>query len=221
MFIGHFGVALGAKRWAPRTSLGTLFFAAEFLDLVWPVLLLLGVEHVRVAPGITRMQPFDFYDYPISHSLVTAILWGAVVGGIYFSVRRYRAGAIALGILVISHWVLDFIVHRPDMPVWPGGGKVGLGLWNSWPAGITVEVLTFGIGIALYLGATRALDAVGIYGLWSMLAVLLFGWLGVLLGPAPPDSRSLALSSLGLWTALPWGWWVDRHRTSSIKEAQS
>ena len=215
MFIGHFGVALAAKRWAPRTSLGTLFFAAEFLDLIWPVFLLLGLEHVRVAPGITKMQPFDFYDYPISHSLVIAIVWGAVVAGVYFAVRRYRAGTIALGILVVSHWVLDFIVHRPDMPLWPGGGKVGLGLWNSWPAGITVEVLTFGIGIALYLGATRTRDAVGTYGLWSILAVLFFGWLSFLFGPAPPDTKSLALGSMALWIALPWGWWADKHRMSS------
>jgi len=213
MFIGHFGVALAAKRWAPQTSLATLFFAAEFLDLIWPIFLLLGMEHVRVVPGITKMQPFDFYDYPISHSLLTAVLWAALVAGVYFGVRRYPAGALAVGILVVSHWVLDFIVHRPDMPLWPGGGNIGLGLWNSWPAGITVEVLTFGIGIALYLAVTRSRDAIGTYGLWSMLAVLFFGWLGVLLGPAPPDSKSLALSSLGLWIALPWGWWVDRHRT--------
>ena len=97
MFIGHFGVALAAKKLAPRTSLGTLFFAAQFLDLLWPIFLLLGVEHVRIAPGITRMTPFDFYDYPISHSLVTAAGWSLLVGGIYYAARHRFADASVVG----------------------------------------------------------------------------------------------------------------------------
>src|SRR6266404_408716 len=141
MFIGHFGVALTAKRIAPRTSLALLILAAEFLDLIWPVFLLLGIEHVRVVPGITKVQPFDFYDYPFSHSLTMALRWALAVGLIYFLVRRYARGAWTLAVLVVSHWVLDFIVHRPDLPLWPGGPKVGLGLWNSWAASISVELL--------------------------------------------------------------------------------
>jgi hypothetical protein len=212
MFIGHFGVALAAKKYAPRTSLGTLFFAAEFLDLLWPVLLLAGVEHVRVVPGITRMQPFDFYDYPISHSLATSVVWAVLVGAIYFGLRRYAAGAWAVGVLVVSHWVLDFLVHRPDLPLWPGGPKAGLGLWNSWAAGITLEVLVFGFGLYIYLSCTRALDGIGRYAFWALMALLFFGWLSVLLGPAPLDVRALALSTLGLWLVVPWGWWADAHR---------
>src|SRR6266404_4365349 len=155
MFIGHFGVALAAKRFAPRTSLALLVFAAEFLDLIWPIFLLLGFEHVRVVPGITRVQPFDFYDYPFSHSLTMVLRWALAVGLIYFLVRRYMRGAWVLAALVVSHWVLDFIVHRPDLPLWPGGPKVGLGLWNSWPGSISVELLLFGVGMWMYLGATR------------------------------------------------------------------
>jgi membrane-bound metal-dependent hydrolase YbcI (DUF457 family) len=215
MFIGHFGVALVAKKWAPGTSLGTLVFAAEFLDLLWPIFLLLGLEHVRVVPGITKMQPFDFYDYPISHSLVTAILWGVIVGAVYFVLRRYRAGALAVAALVVSHWVLDFVVHRPDMPLWPGGPKLGLGLWNSWLAGMTVEVLIFAAGLWTYLGVTRARDAVGRYAFWSLMALLFFGWISVLFGPAPPDLKSLALGSLSLWIVVPWGWWADKHREAA------
>jgi hypothetical protein len=215
MFIGHFGVALAAKKWAPRASLGTLFFAAEFLDLLWPIFLLEGLEHVRVVPGITKMQPFDFYDYPISHSLVTAILWGVIVGAVYFVLRRYSAGALAAGVLVVSHWVLDFVVHRPDMPLWPGGPRLGLGLWNSWPAGMTVEVLIFAAGLWTYLSVTRARDAVGRYAFWSLMALLFFGWISVLFGPAPPDLKSLALGSLSLWIVVPWGWWADKHREAA------
>src|SRR5437899_11326482 len=101
MFIGHFGLGLAAKRLAPRTSLGTLFFAAQFLDLIWPIFLLLGLEHVRFAPGITAVSPLDFYDYPISHSLATALVWSAATGIIYFFFRRYRPAASLAGVLVL------------------------------------------------------------------------------------------------------------------------
>ena len=137
MFIGHYGVALAAKRIAPRTSLALLVLAAQFLDLIWPIFLLLGFEHVRVVPGITRVQPFEFYDYPFSHSLTMALRWAVAVGLIYYLARRYVRGTWVVTVLVVSHWVLDFVSHRPDLPLWPGGPKVGLGLWNSWAASIT------------------------------------------------------------------------------------
>jgi membrane-bound metal-dependent hydrolase YbcI (DUF457 family) len=136
MFIGHFGVALAGKRAAPKTSLGTLILAAQFLDLLWPVFLLLGIEHVEIAPGITRVSAMNFTDYPISHSLLMALVWSALVGGVYYGLRRDRRAAWVVAALVLSHWVLDFIVHRPDLPLWPGGqARAGLGLWNSWPGG--------------------------------------------------------------------------------------
>ena len=151
MFIGHFGVGLAAKRLAPRTSLGTLFFAAQFLDLIWPIFLLLGLEHVWLAPGVTAVSPLDFYDYPISHSLATALVWSAATGIIYFLFTRYRRGALVVGVHVLSHWILDAIVHRPDLPLIPGGRtRVGLGLWNSWSASIAVESVFFVAGLWLY-----------------------------------------------------------------------
>ena len=213
MFIGHFGVALAGKKYAPRTSLGTLFVAGGFLDLLWPIFLLFGMEHVRLAPGITRMQPFDFYDYPISHSFVTSLVWGGLFGAIYFGLRRYAAGAWTVGVLVASHWVLDLVVHRPDLPVWPGGPYVGLGLWNSWVAGVTVEILVFGTGLYVYLNRTRARDGIGRYGFWALMVLLVAGWLGSILGTPPPSTKVIALSALGLWILLlPWAWWVDQHR---------
>src|SRR5690349_8380809 len=132
MFIGHFGVALAAKKVTPPTSLGSLFFAAQFLDLLWPVFLLLGWEHVHIAPGITRMTPMDFYDYPLTHSLAMAAVWSLAVGAGYYVIRKNRRRAWVMGLVVASHWMLDVVVHRPDLPLWPGGPKVGLGLWNSW-----------------------------------------------------------------------------------------
>jgi hypothetical protein len=215
MFIGHFGVALAAKRLAPRTSLATLILAAQFLDFLWPVFLLLGFEHVRIVPGITKVQGFDFYDYPLSHSLTMALRWALAFGLIYYLVRRYVRGVWVVGVLVLSHWVLDWVVHRPDLPLWPGGPKYGLGLWNSWPASISVEVILFGAGIWLYLGSTRARDRVGTYALWSLLGFLLLGWLAAVFGPPPPNPHQLALGALVMWVVVPWAWWADRHRDST------
>jgi len=212
MFIGHFGVGLAAKKLAPRASLGTLFFAAQFLDLIWPIFLLLGLEQVRIAPGITRMSPFDFYDYPISHSLVAAACWSLLVGGMHYFGRRRFIDAAVIGLAVLSHWVLDFLVHRPDLPLWPGGPKVGLGLWNNWIAEIIVEVAIFAAGIWMYSSVTRARDRVGRYAFWALLGFLFLGWVASLLAGAPPDARSMAWGALSMWIIVPWAWWADKHR---------
>lgn len=215
MFIGHFGVGLAAKRAAPRTSLGTLFFAAELLDLLWPLFLLLGLEHVRITPGITAVSPFDFYDYPVSHSLLTVLLWSSAAGTIYFLREKYRRGAWVVAAGVLSHWVLDAIVHRPDLPLAPGAHVyIGLGLWNSWTASIGVELTFFLGGLVLYLRTTRPKDGVGRYGLWSLLGVLFLGWVGSLLAGPPPSSTALAWGALAMWLTVPAASWVDAHRQS-------
>ena len=212
MFIGHFGVALAAKRVAPRTSLGTLILGAQFLDLLWPILLLLGMEHVRIAPGITKVSPFDFYDYPISHSLATATGWSVPVGGIYFLVRRYARGSWNVGLAVLSHWVLDFLVHRPDLPLWPRGPCVGLELWDS----CALEVLFFGAGLAIYLATTAPRDAIGRYVFGLLMALLFLGWISTLLSGPPPSVNALAWGALTMWITVPWGCWADSHRTVKL-----
>ena len=148
MFIGHFALALGAKKIAPRASLGTLFMAAQLADLVWPTLVLLGVETLVVAPGITAFTPLDFVSYPYSHSLEALIGWAAALAVAYALVRRGQGReALVLAALVLSHWVLDVISHRPDMPLTIGGtGKLGLGLWNSIPGTLAVEVGDYRFG---------------------------------------------------------------------------
>jgi hypothetical protein len=212
MFIGHFGIGLAAKKLAPRTSLGTLFFAAQFLDLIWPIFLLLGLEHVCIAPGITKMSPFDFYDYPISHSLLTAAGWSVLVGGVYYAVRRTSRSAWIVGLAVLSHWVLDLLVHRPDLPLWPSGPKVGLGLWNSWVLETVLEVALFAGGLWIYLDVTRSRDGIGRYAFWALMALLFFGWVATLTAGAPPDMRSMAWGALTMWMVVPWAWWADKHR---------
>jgi hypothetical protein len=203
MFIGHFGVGLAAKKLAPRTSLGTLFFAAQFLDLIWPIFLLLGLEHVRIAPGITRMSPFDFCDYPISHSLLTSVGWALLVGGLYYAIRRNWNDALIVGLAVPSHWVLDLLVHRPDLPLWPGGPKFGWGLWNYWVPEIVLEVAIFATGIWLYLDITRARDHIGRYAFWALMGFSFIGWVASLLAGAPPGVRSMAWGALSMWIVIP------------------
>jgi len=212
VFIGHFAVALGAKRATPRTSLGTLFLAVQFADLLWPILLLLGLEKVRIAPGDTRFTPLDFVSYPYSHSLLAQLLWGLLLGLIYFALRRDTRAAIVVGLCVPSHWMLDFIVHRPDLPIVPGGPRYGLGLWNSVPATLTLEIALYVLGIAIYLRTTRASDRTGSYALWSLLIFLFVVYLANAFGPPPPSVNALALVALALWFTVPWAAWADRHR---------
>ena len=143
MFIGHFAVGFAAKRFAPRSSEAVLLAAPVLADMLWPVFLLLGWEQVRIDPGNTRYTPLDFVSYPWSHSLLMLCVWATVFGGTYYAITRYRAGAIAIWIGVVSHWVLDWVTHRPDMPLYPGGALYGLGLWNSIAGTMGVEFLMF------------------------------------------------------------------------------
>lgn len=222
MFLGHYGVAFAAKRAAPRTSLGTLTFAAQLLDELWPIFLLVGLERVRIVPGLMATSPLDFVHYPISHSLATAIGWAVIVGAGYFLVRRYRRGAWVVGMLVLSHWFLDAPMHRPDLPLWPGSSiLVGAGLWNSVAATLLIEVLVFAIGLAIYLRTTRARDRVGSWGLWAMVAVLVLIYLSSFFGPPPPSERALAVTALGVWLFVPWSYWVDRHREVTGEAARA
>lgn len=215
MLLGHYGLSFAAKRVAPRTSLGTLAFAAQFLDELWPILVLLGVERVRVVPGLMPANPLDFEHYPFSHSMLMAGLWGVLIGGTYFAVRRHGRGALVVGALVLSHWFLDVPMHRPDLPLWPGSDVlVGGGLWRSVPLTMLVELVVFGAGLALYLRDTRPLDRIGSWGLWGMVALLMLIALGSLFGPPPASAVAVASSALGLWLFVPLAWWVDAHRVA-------
>ena len=193
MFIGHFAVAFAAKKVAPRASLGTLVLAAAFLDVVWPVLVLAGIERFRIVPGFTAVNPFDFVYYPWSHSLLMTLAWSLLFAFAYFAVKGDRVGAVWVGIAVASHWVLDFVSHRPDMPLYPGGSqKLGLSLWQSLPATFTVEGLMFAAGIAVYARSTRSKDRIGTVAWWVMVGLL-----------------------LALYVPGPWAYWIDRHRASA------
>lgn len=218
MFIGHFGVGFGAKSVVPAVSLGTLFLAAQFLDLLWPMLLLLGVEKVRIVPGATVVTPLLFEHYPISHSLLAVVGWAVLVAGVHFLLRRRRGAALALGALVVSHWLLDAIVHRPDLPLFPGSAMVvGLNAWSSLPITVAVEVALFGLGVWLYARATSPADAIGRWGLPGLVFALVGIYAGNLFGPPPPSFTAIAWVGQMQWLLVLWAYWLDEHRHAAMR----
>jgi membrane-bound metal-dependent hydrolase YbcI (DUF457 family) len=218
MFIGHFGVAMAAKKIAPKTSLGTLFMAAQFVDLLWPLFLLLGLEHVRIDPGNTVVTPLDFHHYPITHSLVGALGWAVLFGLVLYLIRKEVRPAFIAGALVFSHWLLDLIVHRPDLPLAPGSATyLGLGLWNSLGGTLLIEFALLGGGAFVYFKNTRASNRVGSIAGWALIVFLAVVYLGNVFGPPPPGEQAIAVVGNATWLLVLWGYWVDRNRTFQSK----
>ena len=214
MYIGHFAVGVGAKRFAPAASLGTLFLACQFADLLWPLLVIAGIEQVAVRPGATVVTPLKFISYPFSHSLMAGFVWGLLFAWAYVWLRRSRPSVgVVLAFVVVSHWVLDALSHAPDMPVLIGGSlRVGLGLWNSYVATVLVEGLLFVAGLAIYVRSTTAVDRTGSVALWTLAAFLVIIYAANLAGPPPPSGMAAAWSALAMWLLVAWGYWIDRHR---------
>jgi LexA-binding, inner membrane-associated putative hydrolase len=211
MFIGHYAVGFAAKKFAPKASLGPLLAAPLFADILWPIFVLLGVERVRIVPGFTALNPLDLEYMPWSHSLLMDCVWGLVFGGIYYAITKYRAAGIAIFFGVVSHWVLDWVTHRPDMPLAPGlDTKLGLGLWNSVVGTRIVESIMFIAGVWLYLRTTRARDGVGRWAWWGLVALLAVIYF---MKAQPGSVQVLVISGLVFEAAtLLWAWWADRHR---------
>jgi hypothetical protein len=211
VFVAHFGVGLAAKRLAPDVSLGTLLLAAQFLDLLWPTLLQAGVERVQIAPGAS--PPLVFTHYPVSHSLLAVAGWAIAFGAAHYALRRRWRAALVVGALVASHWLLDLVVHAPDLPLLPTGGpRVGLGLWSLPVVALAVEFAIFAVGLRLYLRATHAADRVGVIGLVVLVALLATIQLANVLGPPPPSMAAVAWAGQAQWLIVLWGWWLDGHR---------
>jgi hypothetical protein len=215
MFIGHFGLSFAAKKLAPKVSLGSLFIATQFVDLLWPFLLVFHIEKVAVTPGYTKMNAFEFLYYPYTHSLLMGAVWGAVVGVIYWLFKRDKRGALVVGLCVLSHWFLDLIVHTTDLPLTPFSDyKVGFGLWNHVAITLFVETMLFLAGVYIYATFTRAKNKVGKYGLWTLVIFLLLFTLANTFGPTPPDSIMTLFVSfiITMLLIISLTYWVDRNR---------
>jgi hypothetical protein len=248
MFVGHLALGFAAKRATPRVSLAVLLTASELADVLWPFFLALGLEQVRIAPGITAFTPLDFVSYPYSHSLVMLVVWGIMFGAIYravtsrngppplrfgearrslgkggppplrFGEARRSLGEggrvfIVLAALVVSHWVLDWITHRPDMPIYPGGPTYGLGLWNSVPATMIVEGTMFAAGLWMYVRTTRARDRIGRWGFAALIALLVVVYAANATASPPPSVNAIIVgATIGAAIMTVSSWWVDDHR---------
>jgi hypothetical protein len=186
MFVGHYAVALAAKRFTPRTSMGLLFIAVQLLDIIWAPLILLGVEHARIVPGLMPASALDLYDMPWTHGLVAALAWS------WFTFRFSKNGV--LGACIFSHWILDFIAHRPDLPLFRGGTRVGLGLWRFREASFLVEVGLLIGGLLIYEASTRVKTPAGQYAMRAFVGVLILLEAFNLYGPVPASIQQVAIS---------------------------
>ena len=217
MFIGHFGVGFGAKKATPRVSLGTLFIAVQFLDLLWPTLLLLNIEKVEIHPELADAKVLAFSYYPYSHSLLFAGIWSVLFGFIYFLLKKDRKSAVVLAICVLSHWILDLIVHFPDLPLFPGRSPLlGFGLWNSTIGTVVVEAAIFIYGLVIYLKATVAKNRTGNIVLWILIGLLVIIHVFSLFGPPPDNVKALAWSAQFQWLFVLLAYWADGNRTEKI-----
>jgi membrane-bound metal-dependent hydrolase YbcI (DUF457 family) len=211
MFIGHFGAGLAAKKIDNKISLGTLILASQFIDLMWPILLLTGLEKAAVEPGNTPFTPLNFISYPFSHSLLAVAIWGFLFGFVYYIIRQDFKSSVLLGLLVLSHWFLDLFTHRPDLQIFPWSDmKVGLGLWYSIPFTIIIEGAIFAAGIYLFLKAKKERDPKFVIRFWSLIIFLSFTYVMNIMGPPPPTYQELAYAGLAMWIFVLWGYWIDK-----------
>jgi hypothetical protein len=178
---------------------------------------LLGIEHVIISPGISKMTPLDFVDYPISHSLLVVVIWSLLFGAGFFLFTRNRVSALLLSGLVLSHWLLDLIFHIPDLPLYPGPSpKVGLGLWNSPLLTILIEGIIFIIGVGLYVSTKKRNNQPVTWKFWSLIAFLIVIHASNLMGPPPPSVDMIAWAGHLQWLLVLWGWWADKQRLESV-----
>ncbi len=174
MFVGHYGPALASKALAKSVPLWALFFAVQLVDVAWGLFIANGIEHVRIVPGFTQANALDLYDMPLTHSLPAAFAWaiGAGLGYAIWAPRQKAAGGLVIALAVLSHWFMDLLVHVPDLPLWPGGPEVGLGLWNHYPLALALEMAMLAGGFALYLRVTEAKGVIGRIWPWIFMALL-------------------------------------------------
>ena len=204
MFVGHYGPGFAARAFMPSIPLWVLFLAVQLVDIVWAILVMLGIEKVRIVPGFTGTNPLDLYYMPYTHSLPAALLWALAAAIVYRYIRKtggWKAAAI-LGMAVFSHWVLDYLVHVPDLPLYANQYKMGLGLWNFPVLTLLMEAaLLFG-GMLMYLKTTQGSGFAGRYGLIIFAIVMLAIQSSMLFTPPPPSDKVIAAMALFSYIAF-------------------
>ena len=214
MLIGHFAVALGAKKIAPQISLGTLFIACQLLDLVWPIAVLLGIEHVAYSHSVPTYNFLHLSYIPYSHSLLMACIWGLVFClGLAFKNRNLKQ-IFTVFMVVLSHWILDLIVHIPDLQLWFGSQRYGLGLWNSAHYTYLFETTLLAIGITLYLRHQQIWQL--LKPAFLMLVIALqssFTYHTYFFRPEESNSgMTVAGPAFLLWGIVDWGYFIDQKK---------
>jgi hypothetical protein len=214
MLVGHLAVGLAAKRAEPELSLGTLVLGALLADFLWCLLTIGGIEKVEVTAGMGAANYWHPMDITWSHSLLTDAIWAFLFAGAWFAIRRRVLGAWILFATVLSHWLLDVVSHRPDMPLAPGVSRYfGLGLWANVPATLIVEGGFWLIALVLYARATRAARRTGTYAFWGVVVLVTLAWYNNIAGPPPPNPRTAPLASLVFFSlVVAWAYWMSRVR---------
>lgn len=208
MFIGHYALALGARKMDKLPSLAVMFIAVQLLDLLWPVFVLTGIETFEIEVGNTALTPLNFTFYPYSHSLLMAIIWAVLLAAIYFGFTKNKKGATLLAVLVVSHWILDFITHRRDLPLSPfSDAKFGLGLWNLPIVEIILETGIFLGGVYLYFKSANPKRKIAF---WSLIVFFIAIHFMNILGPPPPSVNAVAWSANLMWLFVVWAWWIEK-----------
>jgi membrane-bound metal-dependent hydrolase YbcI (DUF457 family) len=214
MFIGHFAVGFVTKRLAPETSLGWHVLAPCFLDVLFPIFVATGIEHTAIEPGYTAVTPLNLYDIPWSHSLVMSLLWSALFAGVFFALRKNARTAGLLGFGVFSHFILDFVTHRPEMQLYPGAPHtLGLNLWASVPGTLVAEFGLLAIGTFVYARASKPLSKGGTLSFAAFVGLLCVAYLGNVFGPPPPSVNVVVVGIFALLLVIPWAHAFDKRRT--------
>jgi membrane-bound metal-dependent hydrolase YbcI (DUF457 family) len=213
VLLGHFAVGFASKRWAPKTSLALLVAAPLFLDLMWPIALATGIESVKIDPSYSAVVPLDLHDYGYTHSLAGALVLTLLFSLGTWAFTRDRRVSLVVALGVFSHFILDFVTHPPDMPLYPGSKVgIGLGLWRSIPGTMAVEIALWIAGLAIYGTTTRARDRVGQVSLFAMVLLLSAIYVWSIFGPPPAEPRAIIVGAFFAWLFVPWSGWIDRHR---------
>jgi len=208
MFIGHYALAFASRKLDKLPSLAIMFVAVQFLDLIWPIFVLTGIERFEIETGNTALTPLNFTFYPYSHSLLMSVVWAVAFAVIYFAFTKNKRGSVLLAALVISHWVLDFITHRADLQLSPFSHiRVGLGLWNEPVAEIILEVVLFFTGVYLYFKSTVVKRNISF---WILIFVFLAIHFMNIFGPPPPSINAVAWSANLMWLFVVWAWWIEK-----------